>query len=282
MTAAAERTRSTVPIDWGAIRAIVAKDLTAVKRSRLIMVPMIVVPMLLMVIVPLVLGLFARNTGEIDLEKSLQAVRVPSQVAEEFTNLPPDEQMLALVLGFLLAPLFLIVPLMVSAVLAADAFAGERERRTLEGLMHLPIDDRDLFLAKVLGAYIPAVLVSWIGFAAYLVVANTVAWPAMERIFLPTKEWMIMIFWVGPAVAMFGLGVMVRVSARAKTTQEATQLGGAVILPLIFLAAGQSSGLLLVTVPLALTIGAVCWAIALTLTWRGAQRFTRDRLATQV
>ena len=47
--------------------------------------------------------------------------------------------LLTLVLGFLLAPLFLIVPLMVSAVMAADAFAGEKERRTMETLLHLPI-----------------------------------------------------------------------------------------------------------------------------------------------
>ena len=44
-----------------------------------------------------------------------------------------------------------------------------------------------------------------------------------------------------------GLAVMVRVSARTHTAQEANQLGGAVILPLIFLAVGQSTGLLLVT-----------------------------------
>ena len=55
-----------------------------------------------------------------------------------------------LVLGYLLSPLLLVIPLMVSAVLAADAFAGEKERRTLDGLLYLPISDRDLFLAKVL------------------------------------------------------------------------------------------------------------------------------------
>jgi low temperature requirement protein LtrA len=75
---------------------------------------------------------------------------------------------------------------------------------------------------------------------------------------------------------------MVRVSARARTTQEATQLGGAVILPLIFLALGQASGLLLVDISVAIAIGAVTWALALWLVWRGASRFTRDRLATTV
>ena len=53
-------------------------------------------------------------------------------------ELPKDEQLIVLVNGYLLAPLFLIVPLMVSAVLAADAFAGEKERKTLESLLHLP------------------------------------------------------------------------------------------------------------------------------------------------
>ena len=56
---------------------------------------------------------------------------------------------------------------------------------------------------------------------------------------------------------------MVRVSARARTSQEANQLGGAVILPLIFLAVGQSSGLLLVPLEIAIAVGAVLWVVAL-------------------
>jgi hypothetical protein len=149
-------------------------------------------------------------------------------------------------------------------------------------MMHLPIADRDLFLAKITGAFIPAVMISWIGFAVFVVIANVVAWPVMERVFLPTRLWLVMILWVAPAVAMFGLGVMVRVSARARTTQEATQLGGAVILPLIFLALGQASGILLLDLPVAFAIGLAAWVVALALVWRGAATFTRDRLATAV
>jgi hypothetical protein len=75
---------------------------------------------------------------------------------------------------------------------------------------------------------------------------------------------------------------MVRVSARARTSQEANQLGGAVILPLIFLAVGQSTGLLLVDIPIAVAIGAIVWVLALVLCARGARRFTRDQLATRL
>jgi ABC-type Na+ efflux pump permease subunit len=264
-------------VNWGAIRAVVVRDLTAVRRAKAVFLPMILVPMLLLVVLPLIIGLAAAGAETVSVSPFLE--RLPAHLAEPILERPPNEQLVLLVNGYLLAPLFLIVPLMVSAVLAADAFAGEKERRTLESLLHLPISDRDLFLAKLLVSFVPALAVSWIGFVAFAIVANGVAWPVVHRIFVPTQLWMVMILWVAPAVASLGLGVMVRVSARASTTQEANQLGGAVILPLIFLAMGQATGLLLVDLPVAIGIGAVVWVIALWLIGRGAQRFSRDRLA---
>jgi len=263
--------------DPEAVRAVIAKDLTAVRRSRAVLLPMLLVPTLLMVVLPALIGLAATRATTPDLSRFLDGL--PGDLARPVLELPANEQMVVLVNGYLLAPLFLIVPLMVSSVLAADAFAGEKERRTLETLLHLPIADRDLFAAKLLGAFLPAVTVSWVGFLAFAVVSNTVAWPVLHRVFVPTRLWLVMILWVAPAVAALGLGVMVRVSARARTAQEANQLGGAVVLPLIFLAVGQSTGLLLVSLPVAVVIGGLIWAAALFLIVRGARRFTRDQLA---
>ncbi|GIU84829.1 MAG: hypothetical protein KatS3mg008_1604 [Acidimicrobiales bacterium] len=263
-------------VNWHAVWAVVRKDLTAVRRSKPIVIPMALVPLLLLVVMPTLIGLFARTAGEVDLTEALE--ELPSNVSEPITSLPPDEQVIMLVLGFLMAGLFVIVPLMVSAVLAADAFAGEKERRTLESLLHLPIRDRDLFLAKVLTAMIPALTISWVGFFCYAVISNVIAWPVMERIFIPTKLWLVMIFWVGPAVALVGLGIMVRVSARARTTQEATQLGGTVILPVIFMSLGWTSGILTLDLRTAFAIGAVIWVLAGWLVFGGARRFTRGLL----
>ena len=267
-------------MNWEAIRAVVAKDLTAVRRSKAVVLPMLFVPILLMIVLPLGVGLAARSQPNFDLSRFLD--KVPGDLARPILRLPQREQLIVLVNGYLLAPLFLIVPLMVSAVLAADAFAGEKERKTLESLLHMPLKERDLFVAKLLTAFVPAVIVSWIGFVCFAVVSNTVAWPVLHRIFIPTKLWLVMILWVAPGVAALGLSVMVRVSARARTSQEANQLGGAVILPLIFLAVGQSTGLLLVNFAIAIVIGLVVWLIAAYLCARGARRFTRNQLATRM
>lgn len=262
------------------MRAIIAKDLIAVGRSKAVVIPMLAVPALLMVVLPLVVGIAARAPENPDVGSILDSM--PGGLADPILSLPAREQLIVLVNGYLLAPLFLIVPLMVSAVLAADAFAGEKERKTLESLLHLPISDSELFYSKLLTAFIPAIAVSWIGFIAFCVVSNTVAWPVLHRIFVPTSLWLVMILWVAPAVATLGLAVMVRVSARARTSQEANQLGGAVILPLIFLAVGQSSGLLLLDLPIGIAVGGFIWLIALWLVRGGAKRFTRDQLAARV
>jgi ABC-2 type transport system permease protein len=267
------------PRDWAAIRLVVGKDLRAVRRSKAIVLPMIIVPTVLLIVLPVGLGLFARHAPTTSVSGALDTPML-HRLAGPITHLPPREQIVVLVLGYLLSPLLLVIPLMVSAVLAADAFAGEKERRTLEGLLLLPIADRDIFLAKVLSAYLPALAITTIGSLAYAVLADVVAWPVMHRPLIPFVQWAVVIVWIAPAVALLALGLLVAVSSRARTTQEANQLGGAVILPLIFLAAGYAS-LLLLAPPLGvIAVGCVIWAIALALLARNGRRFTRDRLAT--
>ena len=211
--------------------------------------------------------------------RELDIAGIEAWLMESLRAVPERERIVVMVLGYLLAPLLLVIPLMVSAVLAADAFAGEKERRTLESLLHLPIADRDLFVAKVLGAFVPAVLITWVGSVLYVLLCNVIAWPVLHRPFLPFAQFTIMILWVAPAVAMLALGLLVIVSSRARTTQEANQLGGAVILPLIFIAAAQASTLLLAPVAGVLVIGALIWVVSLAIVVTAARRFTRDRLA---
>jgi ABC-2 type transport system permease protein len=265
------------PRDWEAIRTVVGKDLTAIRRSKAIVLPMIGLPVLLLVALPLALGGMARS---VDPGEALSSPLL-ADLLHVVTSRPPGEQLPVLVLGYLLAPLLVVLPLMVSAVLAADAFAGEKERRTLESLLLLPMSDRDLFTAKLLSAYLPALAITWAGGVLYAVVANVSAWPATGSLVVPFPQWIVMLLWIAPAVALLSLSLLVLVSSRARTTQEANQLGGAVILPLIFVAASQVSAMLLAPVPVVIVAGAVVWLAAALLLRVGSRRFTRDRLASR-
>ncbi|MCC5953142.1 MAG: ABC transporter permease [Acidimicrobiia bacterium] len=266
--------------DLPAIWAVMRKDLTAIRRSKSITLPMIIVPTLLVAIMPFALGSYARAAPPDQVANALRSPLARS-LLEPISSLPEDQQLPVLILGYLLSPVLLVIPLMVSAVLAADAFAGEKERRTLETLLHLPVADRDLFLAKVLVAFVPAVAITWAGAAVYAGVSNLVAWPVTGRIILPFGQWLAVMGWVAPAIALLALGALVFVSSRARTTQEANQLGGVVILPLIFVAASQASALLLAPLVWVFVVGGIIWMGALALVGINARRFTRDRLASR-
>jgi ABC-2 type transport system permease protein len=265
--------------DWTAIWTIVGRDVRAVRRSKAIVLPMIFVPTVLLLMLPFGVGILARNAPTEQVSSALNSSLIKG-IAAPILDLPEREQLVILVLGYLLSPLLLVIPLMVSAVLAADAFAGEKERRTLEVVLHLPISDRDLFLAKVLTAFLPAVAITWVGAVIYAAIGNIVAWPVTGRLFLPFSQFLTVIVWVAPAVALLALGLLVIVSSRARTTQEANQLGGAVILPLMFVAAAQTSALMLLPVAGVLVMGLLVWVLALVLLWVNSRRFTRDRLAS--
>ena len=166
----------------------------------------------------------------------------------------------------------------VANVIAADGFAGERERKTLEPLLYTPATDAELFVAKLLAAWIPAVMIAFGGAFIYAVLVNVTAWPVMQRVFFPDLTWTVMVLWMAPAFAALGLAGMLLVSLRVRGMQEATQLGGLFVLPVIALVVGEVRGAILLGPLMAVAIGLVVWAIAGALLLFGVKRFKRTSL----
>jgi len=126
---------------------------------------------------------------------------------------------------------------------------------------------------------VPAVAIAWVGFLLYSVTANVAGWSTMGRIFFPNLMWIVLALWVAPAVAGLGLGITVLVSARAETFQEAYQLGGIVVLPILLLVVGQATGVLYFSSWLVVALGLVFWIVDAVLFYLGARRFRRSELA---
>jgi ABC-2 type transport system permease protein len=62
---------------------------------------------------------------------------------------------------FVPAMYFMWLPFILAGGTAADSFAGERERHTLETLLATRLSDRDIFLGKVLATVIYSLGVTW-------------------------------------------------------------------------------------------------------------------------
>jgi ABC-2 type transport system permease protein len=146
---------------------------------------------------------------------------------------------------YLFAGFFLIIPTMVAVVLAANSFAGEKERHTLEGVLYTPVTDTALVVGKIVGAALPAVVVSWVCFAVYTVLVNLLGNPLVGHWYFPTLNWWVLMLLLVPAVAVFVTACVVWVSARVSSYQSANSIAGFAVLPLILLVVGQATGVML-------------------------------------
>jgi ABC-type Na+ efflux pump permease subunit len=268
-----------------ALSAIARKDLKVAMQNKGVVLPIVILPLILFVIFPWVM-VYATSMADVT-GTSLSNVdeilaRMPSGLLNELSGYTQDQQLIVFSLVYMLAPMFLILPLMVSSVLAADSFAGEKERKTLEALLYTPTTDRELFTAKLLGAWTAAVVVAFFSFVVYSVMVNAAGWQSIGRIFFPNWMWLALVFWVTPAVAGLGLVVMVFVSARAQGFQDAYQTGGLVVLPVLALMIGQISGVMYFSLGVVFLVGLVIWVIDLALLRAASKRFRRTELMTKL
>ncbi len=267
-----------------AMLAIVRKDLKVAVQNKGVVLPIIILPLILFVILPWILAYVpswanAAGTSLNNMDELL--ARMPSGLLNELSGYTPDQQITVFSLVYMLAPMFLILPLMVSSVLAADSFAGEKERKTLEALLYTPTTDRELFTAKLLGAWVTAVTVALLSFIVYAVMVNAAGWHSIGHFFFPNWMWIALAFWVTPAVAGLGIIVMVFVSVRAEGFQDANQTGGLVVLPILLLMVGQISGVMYFSVGVVLFVGLVIWLIDVVLLWFASKSFRRGELMTK-
>jgi ABC-2 type transport system permease protein len=272
-------------MSWRAIQTLVRRDLQVVLQSKSVLLPMIVVPLILIIALPLLFTFIMRSAAPTDPDVGdivNMVNQIPVELMADFANIPLMDQALLYMLTYFFAPLFLILPLMTASVIAADSFAGEKERKTLEALLYTPTSDKELYIAKMLAPWIAAFVVMLLSLVGYSIMVNAVAAPIVGRIFFPNLMWIVLAFWVGPAAAGLGLGVMVLVSSRVSAFQEAYQLGGLVVLPVLLLVFGQVGGIIFFSIPFVLLVGLILWLIDLAIMWFGARIFTRSNLLSRL
>ncbi len=269
--------------DRRGITAVVARDLRVVRGSKPVVLPMLIVPVLLLVVMPAVVAVSARlGAAAVDLaDLEPMLAMLPPELGERVAA-DPAAGIIEVVLVYLLSPLLLIIPMMTASVIAADSIAGERERRTLEGLLLTPLTDRELFVAKLLGAWLPAVGIGIAGGIVYAVVGDVAAAGVVDGLLFPNLLWVVLVFWLGPAIAAISLGATVIVSARVKTVQEAFQIAGVVVLPVVALIVSQAAGVLAISPSLLVAGGVVAWAIAALVLRTGMRAVSRTRLGQRL
>ena len=169
----------------------------------------------------------------------------PDRVKGEIATMTGQQAIVFFMVLYLFAPVFLMIPIMASSIIASDSFAGEKERKTIEALLATPLSDSEMLLGKMLVSFVLAFITTTASFAVYSAVTDYLTIGMFSgKVLLPNELWLMLIFLLAPALAFADIGLTVLISARVKGVKEAQQISALFLVPLIATVLGQTSGLM--------------------------------------
>ena len=206
---------------------------TSVKRKEILAI-MTIFPVIFTIILPILMliGLlvdpnaFMAEFGDPALLRSIL------QIPAHYNNALAGAIM---VIRMIVLPLFLFIPGMMPIVISSDSFAGEKERKTMEGVLLLPMNKTELILGKVLASFIPSMVISLVCFFTLGIIVNVMLLSYLDGIILFFSDIPIMLvgLLLTPFWALLNIQISVIISSRAKDMKSAQSISGALVTPVL-------------------------------------------------
>jgi len=230
---------------------IMRKDWAEVFKNRFVLFTVAFLPLILTAL-PLIILYANRFTSDLG---GLSSADMPAGFAALCREMSGGECMQYFIVSqFML--LFMLMPMAIPVTIAAYSIVGEKTTRTLEPVLATPVTTFELLAGKALAAAIPAVVVTWLGFAVFAGGTRVLSPSPNVAARLLDPLWLMAIFIVGPLLAVAAVSVAVMVSSRANDPRVAEQLSMLVILPLLAAFFGQITGLFFINQTLILWMAA--------------------------
>jgi len=262
----------------GDIITIVEKDLREFKGTNQIWIPVILLPLLVSIGLPVTVAFIPSAmtaSGAIPEVPAGLLKNIPEEMRLALNSLQKDEQLAFLFIAYYFAPTFLVVPLAIPAVLCADSFAGEKERKTIEAILATPISDSELLVGKMIVPLVASLSSSYLAFTIYSYLTNALIF---HRFIFPTSSWILIMSFLVPALTFFSVGTMIIISARSKGFREAQQMGGMIVLPVFVLLVTQLLGIMSMTGQGLVSTSIVLLTLDVLLLKYGSRTYNRDHL----
>ncbi|MGG7620264.1 ABC transporter permease subunit [Bacillus coreaensis] len=240
---------------------IALKDIKGITSNKQVLIGLIILPLIFAIIFPAALILLIHfvplTSSDIETMTNTILSGLPNGEMKDTINALPtfNHQIIYVVVNYLLGSMFLLIPVINSMMIALNSFVGEKERGTLESLLFAPITVKELFIGKVLSAFVPTMVLTIGSFVIFGVITTAITYRIFDGFIFPNINWILLVFWLSPIITLFTILIVVLVSARSKSFQEAQQIGGLVILPIVGLFVGQATGMLIISPIILLCVG---------------------------
>lgn len=224
---------------------IVRKDILEAKGEQGIIVSVLVIPFIFSILLPLLVIVGGTNNTLVNFIGGIHIFieQLPNDIFP--INISKNNAIIYAVLMYFFIPFFLLIPVIVSTILSTSSFTGEREKKTIEGLLYTPITNKELMLGKILSSFLPAIIVTWISITVFGVIINLFSINTMEKLVFPNLNWIIIGGLIAPLITFLSISLVIAISHKMKTSKSAQSVSMLLILPIIGFLISQASGLFL-------------------------------------
>jgi ABC-2 type transport system permease protein len=257
------------------------KELRDVFRSRMIKLNFIIPAIIFGVVFPIVFGMLGSLISTATISGA-SPFPLPPDFFPDITS--PNQRMYLALLYTICTVFILMLATFLPIYIAADSFAGERERKTIQQLLASPLTDSEILLGKILTAFIPTIITTYAVTLSMTLVINFAWLNAFHefRLIFPNLVALVQILFLYPELAFFTILTMCWVSTRVNKVMEATQFGSIVVVPVLLIMFGSFFGLPVLTVNFAILVAAVFALVDYGLFKVASRRFSREALLTKI
>jgi ABC-2 type transport system permease protein len=243
---------------------VTKKDLSVFRKNKYVLYSLIAMPIILGVVLPIIF-IFALNaeitSGALSHQQALAAA---GQIVDLATMY------------------FVLIPAILPSIIASYSFVGEKIEKSLEPLLATPTTDGELLLGKSLASFIPCMVVTYVGAAisAIIIDAWSVTTSQIGTILIPNPYWLMVIGVIAPLACIMSVEANIIVSSKVNDIRAAQQLGGLIVLPLVFLVIFASTSAQLSTIITIVVIAALAVA-DIALFYLSKATFQREEILTK-
>jgi len=130
---------------------------------------------------------------------------------------------------------FVLLPAITPTLIASYSIIGEKKSKSLEPLLATPMSDSELLMGKIMAALIPTMAATYSGYFIFTLLMQVMSVPVFGYNMALTPTMLMGIFLLAPLVGLMSIEANVLISSKMNDVRAAQQVGGMVVLPLIFI-----------------------------------------------
>ncbi len=176
---------------------------------------------------------------------------------------------------------FIILATVIPTAVASYSIVGEKIEKTLEPLLATPLTNGEIILGKILSAFIPSILATYLGAFIFMIGIDILTFQQLGYILYPNWTAAVFLVLATPLACVFGTEFNTLISIRVSDARTAQSYGGAIYFPLLVVFILGEAGYISLDIKTILIFSVILVLIDIIIFFINKSLFKREEMITR-